>query len=253
VTAPAAEGRPPPHAAASSSRIRDYYDSYWTAPITPRYEIGKVLERLIADRIGPETACLDVGCGVGETYARWVNDRAASYVGVDVSPQAVERARRSGLHAEVIEENGPLPFGDDTFDLAISIEVLEHLFSPHLLVAEVRRVLRPGGVLLVSCPNAAYWRLRANLLFGVWNPIGDELSLDQPWRDPHIRFFTPRILERMLTRAGFSQVGVGGHGGCFLAHLKPLPGQFGVSRTYERLEARFPSLLGLRLHAVATK
>ena len=120
-------------------------------------------------------------------------------------------------------------------------------------MAEIRRVLRPGGRLVASVPNAAYWRLRANLAFGVWNPLGDELSVERPWRDPHIRFFTPQTLERMLRLAGFTDVETGGHGGRGLDHVSTRHTSFGQGRAYRLAERRWPSLFGLTIHAVAVR
>lgn len=232
-------------------RVRSYYDAYWSAPVPPRYEPAPELARLIARAVDGGTACIDVGCGAGQSYAGDVSRAAASYVGVDVSERAVELARSGGLSARVIDDAAELPFEDDSFDIAIAIELLEHVFQPELVVQEIRRVLRPGGRMIVSTPNAAYWRLRVNLMFGIWNPLGDALAIEQPWRDPHIRFFTLAVLERMLTQAGFGSVEAGAHGGCLLDHLSSRPTSFGVSRPYRALEARFPSLLGMTLHALA--
>jgi 2-polyprenyl-6-hydroxyphenyl methylase/3-demethylubiquinone-9 3-methyltransferase len=233
--------------------VRDYYERYWSAETRPHYDPGDVLSRLIERNVNASSRCLDVGCGAGETYAQSIHSSAASYQGVDVSARAVEIARSGGLDAQVIDDAAALPFADDTFDVAVCIEVLEHLFSPHLAVAEIRRVLRPGGRLIVSAPNVAYWRLRVNLVLGVWNPLGDALAIEQPWRDPHIRFFTPATLQSMLELAGFASVDGGAHGGCLLDHLTSRPTSFGVSRAYQSAEARFPALLGMTVHAVATK
>lgn len=233
--------------------VRDYYDRYWSAEHRPHYEPGDILSTLIECNVDASSQCLDVGCGAGETYAQLVRQRADSYTGVDVSAHAIGLARSAGLTAELIDDASELPFHDDSFDVVFCVEVLEHLFSPHRAAEEIRRVLRPGGRLIASAPNVAYWRLRANLLFGLWNPLGDALSIEQPWRDPHVRFFTPSTLRRMLQRAGFGTSQVGAHGGCLLDHLTSRPTNFGVGRVYRRAEARFPALLGLTIHAVATK
>jgi 2-polyprenyl-6-hydroxyphenyl methylase/3-demethylubiquinone-9 3-methyltransferase len=235
------------------NEVKDYYERYWSADVRPHYDPGDVLSKLIEHNVEESSRCLDVGCGAGETYAQVIHARAASYKGVDVSARAVEIARSGGLDAQVIDDAAALPFDDNTFDVAVCIEVLEHLFSPHVAVNEIRRVLRPGGRLIVSAPNVAYWRLRVNLVLGVWNPLGDALAIEQPWRDPHIRFFTPVTLRRMLEQAGFPTVEVGAHGGCLLDHLTQRPTNFGVSDGYRRAEARFPSLLGMTVHAVAAK
>jgi 2-polyprenyl-3-methyl-5-hydroxy-6-metoxy-1,4-benzoquinol methylase len=236
----------------AGSAVQQYYDSYWSASELPRYEIGAVLEGLITANLGPDSDCLDVGCGAGQTYAMLLRQKSR-YIGVDISRSAVKAACKGGLDARVIEDAASLPFDTARFDHAVCIEVLEHLFSPHTTVREIHRVLRPGGHLVVSAPNVAYWRLRANMAFGLWNPLGDALSIEQPWRDPHLRFFTPTTMKAMLLEAGFSEVSVGAHGGCFLDHTTSRPTNFGVSQLYQRAERRFPSLLGMTIHATATK
>ena len=247
-------GDPPaPAPAPAASGVAGYYDAYWGAADEPFYEPDPALaERILAD-VGPQTDCLDVGCGAARSYAPELARRGGSYVGVDVSATAVEAARAAGLDARVIDDAADLPFPDDAFDLVTCIEALEHLFEPERAAAEIRRVLRPGGRLVASAPNVAYWRLRASLAAGVWNPLGDERSVEAPWRDPHIRFFTPRTLERMLRTAGFSAVEAGGHGGRFRDHLTTRPTAHGQSALYRLAERRAPGLFGLTIHAVAVK
>lgn len=237
----------------AATTVAGYYDSFWSADQERRYVPEAALWSLILAGVTPQTQCLDVGCGTGNSYAREFLRRGISYVGVDVSPDAVTAARAAGIDAHVIGDAAELPFADQSFDLVLCIEVFEHLFSPHLAAREILRVLRPGGRLVASTPNVAYWRLRANLLFGLWNPVGDELAVQQPWRDPHIRFFTPKTLKRMLGMAGFAAVQTGTHNGRLLDHLTSRPTSFGQARAYRWLERRLPSLLGLTVHAVATK
>jgi len=237
-------------------RARDastYYEQYWGGEVVPEYPLAPELESLLRANVDPDSRCLDVGCGAGRTYAPWVARAAASYVGVDVSESAVALAREQDLDARVIDDAGQLPFEDESFDLAICIEVLEHLFRPDLAAAEIRRVLRPGGRLVASMPNGAYWRMRADAVSGVWNPAGDHLGMEMPWRDPHIRFFNLDTAERMLRRAGFAHVEAGAHGGCFLDHATRRPTSFGVSDLYRRLERRFPGLLGMTIHLRAVR
>ena len=93
---------------------------------------------------------LDAGCGSGRTL-----DDLARYgrvSGIDLSPEAVEAARRRG-HADVrvarVEE---LPFEDATFDVVTCLDVVEHTPDDRATLAELRRVTRPGGVLIVTVP-----------------------------------------------------------------------------------------------------
>ena len=234
------------------SSVRSYYDRYWST-LEADFPLPPALEGVLRSNLRSGLEWLDVGCGAARTYAQWMAPATSRYVGVDVSETAVEQAREAGIDAHVVPDASELPFEDESFDAAICVEVLEHLFAPHDAAAEIRRVLRPGGQLIASVPNAIYWRMRLNSAMGIWNPAGDWIALEQPWRDPHIRFFTIENLRAMLERAGFSRVEADASGGCFLDHLTSRPTDFGTSRTYRELEKRFPSLLGMTVHAVATR
>ena len=234
-----------------------YYDRYWTAdgfnPTRrgPFPELAAVLERHA--RSGD--AWLDVGCGDGGTSGLWLAQHGCRYRGVDISHSAVAQARAAGLDASVIGDAGDLPFDDNSFAGLLAVEVLEHLFEPQQAAAEFHRVLKPGGILFVSLPNVAYWRRRLELLLiGRFDPLGDDLSVEQPWRDPHIRFFTPKTLGRMLTRAGFS-TDTHGYAGAFLADTPRIGHRLEgrSSRLYKWAEARHPNLLGRRIYAVGVK
>lgn len=234
---------------------RDYYDRYW-AESSFETAMEPNLERLLGACARPADACLDIGCGDGRTEGAWLASRCRSYIGVDVSATAVERARSVGLDARVVEDAARLPFDDASFDLAVCVEVLEHLFDAEGAVAEAWRVLRPDGRLFVTVPNVAFWRRRLDLgLLGRWNPGGDERSVDEPWRDPHLRFFTVPSLRALLERTGF-EVDVAGHSGPWMAAV---PGARRLIRTndagpvYRRLAARRPTLFAPRLHATAVK
>lgn len=103
-------------------------------------------------------AILDLGCGTGYGTAELAG--AASIVGADVSAEAVEYARanygREGVtFLEASCESVPLP--DHQFDLITCFEVIEHLDNWRGLLAEARRLLRPGGQFVVSTPNKAYY------------------------------------------------------------------------------------------------
>jgi SAM-dependent methyltransferase len=236
--------------------VKSYYDAYWSEDgFLPANPLVEPFRGIIDERVTTSTDCLDVGCGDGRT-GLWLARRARSYVGVDVSESAVRAARLRGMDARLVADAALLPFPDRSFDVALCIEVLEHLFDPEGAAAEIRRVLRPGGTLVVSVPNCAFWRRRVDLLTGRWNPFGDLESVEKPWRDPHIRFFTRAALHRMLLCAGYSDAVVSGHAGGFVHSMPGLPAATrtsGTSVLYRSAERRLPSLLGLRLHALATR
>jgi 2-polyprenyl-3-methyl-5-hydroxy-6-metoxy-1,4-benzoquinol methylase len=99
---------------------------------------------------------LDAGCGTGYGLEILNQAGAAELTGVDIDPVAVEEASRRAapLEAAVAHHDlHALEFADDSFDLAVCFETIEHLRSPRQGIAELRRVVRPGGVLIVSSPN----------------------------------------------------------------------------------------------------
>jgi ubiquinone/menaquinone biosynthesis C-methylase UbiE len=236
---------------------RAYYDQYWTPDgfnptgAGPFPELKAILEA----HARPDDAWLDVGCGDGRTSGVWLAGRGCRYVGADISATAVEQARSLGLEAHVVSDAGELPFEDESFSGVLAIEVLEHLFEPLEAAREFRRVLKPGGMLVMTMPNVAYWRRRLELLLlGRFDPLGDDLSIEQPWRDPHIRFFSPKTLGRMLAAAGF-EADVRGYAGAFLADM-PKVGRVLNGRSsapYRWAQRRMPNLLGRRIFAVAVK
>ena len=98
---------------------------------------------------------LDAGCGVGYGAA-YLAETARRVVGVDRDADAIAYARRryardgvEFVHADVLE----LPLPDASFDVVCSFETIEHVPDPDDLAAQLRRVLRPGGVCLVSTPR----------------------------------------------------------------------------------------------------
>lgn len=95
---------------------------------------------------------LDVGCGTG-----WVSEHFTNYTGVDGSPDAVKAAGELGRNVSLLDLAGPLPFKDQSFDGAILKDILEHVPDPILTVREVHRVVKPGGVVFASSPDAQRW------------------------------------------------------------------------------------------------
>ena len=233
-----------------------YYDAYWSKDgFRPTGRRFPELAAFVDDH--PErTTWLDVGCGDGLTAGPLLRERGRTYVGVDVSLTAIEQARANGLDARHVDDAQHLPFPDSTFDAALVIEVFEHLFEPQKAAAEVLRVLKPGGLLFATVPNSAYWRRRTELLLiGRFDPNGDDRSIDEPWRDPHIRFFTPRTLARMLRSCGFDNVSASGYAGAWLADFPRVGARLEgrSSRAYRLVERVMPNLLGRRALATASR
>jgi SAM-dependent methyltransferase len=151
--------------------------------------------------IGQGKRVLDLGCRSGALTRHFLEGN--SVVGLDVDTAALQKAAALGIepvHANVEE---PLPFDDASFDAVVAGELFEHLQFPDALVAEIRRVLRPDGLLVGSVPNA--YRVQSRLRF---------LRGRAPEDDPtHLRMFSPAALRALLD--GFENVQLAYVGGRF--------------------------------------
>lgn len=128
---------------------------------------------------------LDIGYSDGHYLAHF----GPGSVGIDVQQQAVERARARGLDARRVDiTNGLPPDLRSAFDAVWCSNILEHVLRPHEFLLEIRRVLRPGGVLVAVVP------LTRRLPAGPWRGF---LAAD------HVNFFTPRTLRLTVERAGY--------------------------------------------------
>ena len=95
---------------------------------------------------------LDIGCGIGDMLSYRKNT-----VGLDVNPLNVAFCKNRKLNAFIMKPN-IIPFNDKTFDSVLLDNVLEHIESPSLLFKEIRRVLKPDGLLLIGVPGEKGYR-----------------------------------------------------------------------------------------------
>jgi len=108
--------------------------------------------RDVTRHFDPADSILDVGCG-----SAWLAQHFDAYTGVDASPDAVAAARARGVQIELVDADAPLPFDDARFDGVVLKDILEHVANPVATVREVLRVLKPGGRVFASSPDAQRW------------------------------------------------------------------------------------------------
>ncbi|MGI8557358.1 MAG: class I SAM-dependent methyltransferase [Solirubrobacteraceae bacterium] len=107
-------------------------------------------EALGALRLPADIAILDAGCGSGRNMLEL--KRYGDVVGLELADASVARARARGVGEVVQGTLDAIPFPDDKFDLAVSLDVLEHLDDDRRALRELRRTVKPGGTLLVTVP-----------------------------------------------------------------------------------------------------
>jgi SAM-dependent methyltransferase len=170
---------------------RDYFERYARRRrrriAKSRVQILDVLEA------APRGRLLDVGCSLGYTLeaARSLGLDAA---GVDLAPHAIEECHRLGFEAR-IGTLTELPFDDAAFGLVVLKHVFEHTARPREALAELRRVLAPGGAAFFAVPNVDYRRAAAS-------PATSRFYRGEAGR-AHYVYYSPRTLGRLLEEEGF--------------------------------------------------
>ena len=132
-------------------------DSYETdtLAVEDRHWWYRGRRRIVLDVVGglplpPQPRILDAGCGSGRNLVELAG--FGSVVGLEPSERGAEVARARGLGDVVQAEIGTMPFDDASFDLITLLDVLEHIEDDRGALRELRRVARPGGVLLITVP-----------------------------------------------------------------------------------------------------
>lgn len=162
------------------------------------------LQRAIATSPGPEV--LNLGSGPFHELGL-LNRGAHKFTVCDVDPRAIEQARNlwgSALGgADVLTIGAPLPYSPNTFDLVVSMDVIEHVLAPVEWTREALRVLKPGGKLFLTTPNYASTSFRI-----IEDTALEAIARVQGFSRKHIHptKMTPGRLRTTLEHAGGQQV-----------------------------------------------
>lgn len=121
-----------------------------------RYEVGKRLRLVFEDVLGERDLAglklLDAGCGTG-LFSEYACRRGAEVTSMDVGEGLLAEVAKKCESTRVVGDVQALPFEDSAFEVVLCTEVIEHVASPMQGVAELARVLQPGGVLVLTTPN----------------------------------------------------------------------------------------------------
>ena len=145
----------------AASPLQEFYESPGV-PLRSGLDRAQRQAQMLTGSCGTGTAgpavIIDVGAATLALAVAADHNPAHRFVGIDWSDHALRQARALGLTVLRGGVAGPgLPVADSTADVVIMSQLIEHLVDPDGAVAEVRRVLRPGGSLLLSTPNLAAW------------------------------------------------------------------------------------------------
>jgi SAM-dependent methyltransferase len=117
-------------------------------------------------RVDGDGLLLDVGCGSGDTTRRLANACGVRRLfGLEGHLPSAREAARNNVHVSLADFEEELPFGSSAFDLVVLNNVIEHIRNLDRLVAELSRILKPRGQLLIATPNLASWTNIVALVF----------------------------------------------------------------------------------------
>lgn len=181
--------------------VHERYKSFWTPEFWREYCEGHPVRRYRGQkeirlarellRLERGQRLLEAGCGYGR-LSRVLLESGARWTGVELSPSMAEYCRRTLPREAVLvrADNGELPFAEASFDRVLCSGVLMHLEDERKALAELVRVLRPGGVLVVTGNNLLH-------------PLGPLMHVKAALRPGYLqRFHLPGCYRRELERLG---------------------------------------------------
>ena len=140
---------------------------------------------------------LDLGCGYNAGFLKKIQNRDCECFGLDISVNKELHLDKVILAEHNLNER--LPFADNTFDYVASLANLEHLTNPDALLAEVYRVLKPGGSLLLTSPSIYAKPVLEFLSFKLHLISENEIK-------DHKNYFNKNILTNLCKKVGFSDI-----------------------------------------------
>ena len=135
---------------------------------------------------GDKNVILDGGCGTGA--GMFFLSKLGRVYGVDLSPRAVEFCKERGLKTVKLGDISRLPYRDNYFDLVCLMDVIEHIEKDRLAIKEARRVLKPGGIILVTMPALPF------------------IYSNHDKEQGHFRRYSKKELDRLFKNSGFKNL-----------------------------------------------
>ncbi|MBI4525318.1 MAG: methyltransferase domain-containing protein [Deltaproteobacteria bacterium] len=170
----------------------------WQDPTNPQKQ--KLSIRALEELGAPESVkLLDYGCGNG-ALAGVFYDRGYRVSAIDISETRIAdgSARFSGVQFRVVRPHEPVSFAAGAFDAIFCSEVIEHVYDVHFIFGEFSRLLRPGGLLILTTPyHGRIKNVIVSLFFF-------ERHFDPTWE--HIRFWTRKSLTKVCTAHGLQPI-----------------------------------------------
>ena len=192
---------------------------------------------ILLDWIGTRKRVLELGCSTGFMSQYMTERRGCRVTGVEVDEEAAQQAARFCQRVLARDLNRPdwdADIEENSFDVVLMGDVLEHLAHPNKLLLRIRRLLAADGSIVVCLPNALHWITRMNFLVGRFDyEAGGTLD------HTHLRFFTLKTARHLIENAGFRITKFHpAFGGRLAGHARPV---------WQRLARWFPGLFAFQV------
>jgi 2-polyprenyl-3-methyl-5-hydroxy-6-metoxy-1,4-benzoquinol methylase len=221
-------------------------DERYFMDVEHRYTKSHRLLRATSGDLSGKTI-LDIGCSRGQLLERFRCYEGVELLGIELDPSDRDEARARGIAVTEHQINvydgdqitARLGCDSESVDLVLAAEIIEHVVDTQGFLAEIYRVLRPGGAVLVSTPNVLWWKYRLDLLLGRYPDLLD-YRLRYGTDFGHVRVFTPALLRELTTEAGFRLARMAGKRLGPISTMTRTPTV--VARVLDGLATRFPTL-----------
>lgn len=174
----------------------DYYQKGVAENFFQKTWHTRKLKQVLKHIKAPHTV-LDVGCASGwflyQIKKKHPNTRCH---GIDIYKEGIVygKKRYPSLYLKVADAH-ELPYKDESFDVAVCTEVLEHVEKPKDTILEIKRVLKPGGLLIIELDSGS---VLFSVVWYLWKKTKGRV-----WNDSHLHSFTVEKLEKLLIKNGF--------------------------------------------------
>lgn len=206
----------------SENFIKKFYEKIWETKklrYQEKYYIPSRGRVHVALSLLPKCeSLLDIGCGEG-TLCYFARKKVKRIVGIDISEEALEIAKKNGIDTKVMDINQGIKFDDEEFECITCLDVLEHVFNPLFLIKEIYRVLQINGHLILIVPNASYFRYILSIIKGRFPKTSGDVGYD----GGHLHYFGVENLKEILNFSNFKILKIMGVGGIgtLIKYLSP--------------------------------
>jgi 2-polyprenyl-3-methyl-5-hydroxy-6-metoxy-1,4-benzoquinol methylase len=183
----------------SDNKAREYH--YYHGELGSQHAYLLPAVEKIIGQLKPKSV-FELGCGNG-SVAAWLHNKKIEVSAIDASESGIQQAKTAfpdiTFNVRSAYDNLAKEFGQ--FSMVLSLEVVEHLYSPRIFAANVYQLLQPGAYAVISTPYHGYWKNLAIALSGK-----SDHHFSALWDGGHIKFWSVNTLSELLSEAGFVDI-----------------------------------------------